>query len=921
MMRPRICWILVSLIFAGGVHSATIHVPSDQATIQAGIDIATAGDTVLVADGTYSGAGNRDMDFNGKAVVLLSENGPQHTIIDCGGSATVPHRAFHFHSGEDFTTVVQGFTIRGGYQYVDDVTPVYGGAVLCDTASPTFADCVLRDNFSYYGGGAVMVRSGSPRFVDCSFTANHAAYRGGAAYCRESAAHFLRCLFDSDSSGHGGGALEILSNSPAVLDECQFLNNVCYSGGSGGAVRYQYSSSGTITNCLFAGNYAHSAGALVCFENSSPAITGCTFVGNGGLGNAAAIHCGEASSPILQQCLIAYNFGGIAVYCYAGGASCYPSLSCCNVYGNEQGDWVNCISGQAHSNGNLSQDPLFCDTTGGDYHVSSQSPCAPANNSCGVLIGVHGIGCGPVIRTWYVTADGSGDAPTIQAAIDSCVNNDTVLVAAGTFTGVGNRDIELRGKRLLLISESGPEQTVIDCQGSVPEPHRAFYIHQGEDSTTVVSGFTVINGHADVANGGGMLIDAASPLISDCRFQSNHAYSGGGVACINVTRLVRFADCLFEGNQAANNGGALYTGGSVALSTCAAKDNTAGANGGAVHFFSADTSIYGSDTSYADYCIFAGNQAGSNGGAFYVAGVSPFATNCTFFGNSSSFGGAITVTSYSHPVLINSVVAFNRGGSAVFCIGPYANPYLTCSDVYGNDGGDWTGCIIAQFGQHGNFSADPWFCDTAAGDLHIAEKSPCAPENNSCSTLIGALEVGCSGTKAIIEPNVMGIPQVKSPVSPAATIHIGNFDGGYLASDVDPATLQINSFVAPTSWLVLPDHPAFDGEVMQLTCLIDEFLSGYGTQYDVTIQAYSVTGEFTDSQEFDAQGTVTIVGHLTGDLDHSGGINVADVTYFVAYLFLGGPPPLFAGTADLDKNGQGNVVDLTLLVEYLFGGE
>jgi hypothetical protein len=68
-------------------------------------------------------------------------------------------------------------------------------------------------------------------------------------------------------------------------------------------------------------------------------------------------------------------------------------LTCCDIYGNAGGDWVGCIADQAGINGNFSDDPLFCDIAAGDYHLDDSSPCAPANNDCGVLIGVLGVGC------------------------------------------------------------------------------------------------------------------------------------------------------------------------------------------------------------------------------------------------------------------------------------------------------------------------------------------------------------------------------------------------------------------------------------------------------------------------------------------------------------------------------------------------
>jgi hypothetical protein len=69
---------------------------------------------------------------------------------------------------------------------------------------------------------------------------------------------------------------------------------------------------------------------------------------------------------------------------------------------------------------------------------------------------------------------------------------------------------------------------------------------------------------------------------------------------------------------------------------------------------------------------------------------------------------------------------------------------LTCCDVYGNQGGDWIGCIADQYGTAGNISADPLFCDPVAGDHGlVSPDSPCLPENNECGVLIGAHGLGC----------------------------------------------------------------------------------------------------------------------------------------------------------------------------------
>ncbi len=127
----------------GSVHK----VPSNYPTIQAAIDDCNDGDTVLVAPGTYTGDGNRDIDFKGKAITVKSENGPETCIIDCNGTPDEYHRGFVFYYGEDANSVLQGFTVTNGYIKGN------GGAILCQMSSPSILRCIISENTARSGGG------------------------------------------------------------------------------------------------------------------------------------------------------------------------------------------------------------------------------------------------------------------------------------------------------------------------------------------------------------------------------------------------------------------------------------------------------------------------------------------------------------------------------------------------------------------------------------------------------------------------------------------------------------------------------------------------------------------------------------------------------------------------------------------------
>jgi len=93
--------------------------------------------------------------------------------------------------------------------------------------------------------------------------------------------------------------------------------------------------------------------------------------------------------------------------------------------------------------------------------------------------------------------------------------------------------------------------------------------------------------------------------------------------------------------------------------------------------------------------------------------------------------------------LTRSIIAFSSNGEALTCMGN-GLAALSCTDSFGNSGGNWTNCIADQLGINGNFASDPRFCSPPSGDFTLAANSPCAPANSpSGCGLIGAHPVGC----------------------------------------------------------------------------------------------------------------------------------------------------------------------------------
>jgi predicted outer membrane repeat protein len=353
----------------------------DAPTIQAGIDSAAAADTVLLADGDYTGPGNRDIDLLGKAIVVRSESGdPNQCVIDCEGSSGDPHTGFTFEHNETTSTVLEGVMVSGGYAES-------GGAVECYYTSPTINACVFSGNTGGIVGGAIDMINSSAVITNCLFVSNQSLSAGGAIYMEGSSPTISGCTIGYNTAVNFGGGIYCHANTPVII-ECSIHAN---SSEQGGGMYLDGDCNASITYCSFWRNEATLMGGGLRCSWAEPTLENCTFAGDSSGWGGAAVHLGTSGSPGFTNTLIAFSRNGSAVGCDGGAA---PGFACCNIYGNEGGDWAGCIAVHAGVNGNMTSDPRFCNMPTANLTVEGCSPCLAANNTCSVLIGSRGEGCG-----------------------------------------------------------------------------------------------------------------------------------------------------------------------------------------------------------------------------------------------------------------------------------------------------------------------------------------------------------------------------------------------------------------------------------------------------------------------------------------------------------------------------------------------
>jgi len=447
-------------------------------SIQKAIDSSNTSDTVIVLPGQYT----EQIVMAQKSLILMVADSTKSSPVSL---VAVPNRRVITVVDAPDTVKIIGFDISGG-ESQNDTLHNSGGGILVYNSPAVIENCTIHNNTATGGsGGGICFRNNS-----------YAELRGNTIYNNE--------------ASWGGGIMASANSTGGILD-----SNVVYGNNSiweGGGI-FLYNSSYTGTQYSVNNNtIAYNDGTYLGTGLSAARIN---LIGNR---NIVAHNCATDSVGIENTANVGFEDCNSVVW------ECNDVYGVCNLY---RPDTITIDTS------NIPEDPGFCNSDSGNFHINSSSPCLPENNGCNVLIGALGEGCsaytGPV---WYVDDDnssgpwdGSFEYPflTIQEGVDSAKIGDTVMIMPGEYVGATILGYEYDGhpstSSIYIIGYGAADSIIINESPDYYMDEYGYFILSDNDNITISN----LSMAGDVSEGCITIHSTSNIEINNCRIYGGHS--------------------------------------------------------------------------------------------------------------------------------------------------------------------------------------------------------------------------------------------------------------------------------------------------------------------------------------------------------------------------------------------------------------
>lgn len=738
------------------------------ATIQRAIDASGHFDTVLVGPGVYveNITINKQILVTSHMIEPWEEGYIGETIIDGGRSGSTVSIV-----GSTATlSELRGFTIRNGLA-------TSGGGIAVGRANPTLRKLKVVDNEATSNGGGIYLYQSTSLIENVTVSSNIAVMNvcgsvGGGIDFREASPTLRNSVISWNQAALFGGGLSLRYGSDPILETVTITNNsvistVCSSSGAGIEVS---GSSVTMTDVTIMDNLAiplpnAGSGAGVGASDAVVTFTDGIVSGNQSSAGGAGISVRNTTLDLTRVQIHGNRstgtmLGGGALFLNTGSNA---NLINVTIADNEasMGSGIHCQDNSALVmvnsilwNGGSPQ-TVYCS----DY--AAPSTLTIANSS------VEG-GQAGILLNGNASLNWLGGNQNQDPLYSDPTHENFGLRTLSPCIDTGTTYFEWGGQTLVDLSPG-------DYSGAGPDmgAHEATYIAAVVDPT----------GSGDFAS----LSDAVNNVPSGTvLLLADGIYSGPGNRDIDLGgKIITFKSasksaerCVIDcqGSSADPHRGFYFHSGESPLTRIeditiingfATTSLPGGGHGGGI------LCENGSSPTLVNV-TFSNNTAQGRGGALHCVASYPTLEACTISGNQADEGAGISCTDSSAPEIQRTIIAFNGPGEAVNCASD-SIPVISCSDIFGNTGGDWVGPIASLEGVDGNISQDPLFCSAEPNvEMRwlLQNNSPCLTVYSPGVCHIGAWPIGCSSASETTPPLVitaLGSP-FPNPFNPTAII-------------------------------------------------------------------------------------------------------------------------------------------------------